>query len=242
MELKTSSLQKNNLAFSSLCSPIKPRILKLGNEIIHLQEETDAFVNRNKNTSELTKFFLDNFIDGSINPRIKKLQSPWNIIDYIRCFVAYQKAYRECFKRDYGRTTILTARNKDGQLVGAIITRPFEVYKQLNEPNTRYIDSVAVDKYYRGNNLGKTLINISESIDNDYFTDTFLTSMLTAVKFYKKLGFETISETNSINKQFLKKLTQYRPDYKIDMLPMQHRINPSKTHWLNRLNLDTNNH
>jgi ribosomal protein S18 acetylase RimI-like enzyme len=181
----------NNLAFTSFANPIKPYKLKtdLGyisvREINYIHRPDKAFF------KNLVSFFLDNFVQTSNHPYLQAFRGP------NRNQVMYDSYIKNEVKNinnalNSHDTTILVAKDKSKNIVGAIYAKKLHEGQKVVDCNTLYVDSLAVDSKYRGQGLGASMLNSVLDSSKNRFTDAFLTAYREAIPFYYKLGFKSL--------------------------------------------------
>lgn len=203
----------NHTNFKSLNNPVKPFKVKTGNDVIYFKEINYNKPVKKKVLKEISTFFLDNFANQSSHPYWKFCRKHTNTFDkaiyddYINSTIKDTK--RRLKNPD---TTIMLGRNKKNKLTAAIITEPLNIPNVIKDENTLYLDSVAVNKKYRGNHIGETLIN--KVIDsNNKYSDMFLVSYSESVPFYKKLGFKPLTYRHSGQARIIDSMREERIDY-----------------------------
>lgn len=226
----------NNISFTSLSNPITPFKIKTEHGTLIVKEEFKSFLQNSYNRKIIGKFFTDNFMEVSKFPQLKPFRCIANSDIYERYFSGYGDSCFDAYRRNPFLSTLLIAINKKHRIVGAILTHPFDEISSIKDSRTFYINSIAVDKKYRGIGLGKILLESTIKADGKSFTDIFLTAIKESVPFYKKLGFEEINPSNIKYKMFLKKIAVSRADYPKYMTPMTKNIKPSASRWIDRIN------
>ena len=203
----------NHTNFTSLNNPVKPFKIKTGNDVISFKEINYNKPVKKKLLKEISTFFLDNFANQSAHPYWKFCRKHTSTFDksiyndYINCTIKDVKR-----RLENPDITILLGRNKKKQLTAAIITEPINIPNVIKDENTLYLDSVAVNKKYRGNHIGETLIN--KVIDsNNKYSDMFLVSYSESVPFYKKLGFKPLTPIHSGQARIISSMKEDRIDY-----------------------------
>lgn len=223
MVAKTNFTSKNN--------PIKPIQIDGHNgdhitisEIDYDKDVTPQFL------SELTKFFCTNFMDNTkYEPLIKIREgSPEEKQKYLK---AFEDDYAASFEneKDEGNLTMLTARNDDGELVGAMLSRPYRVLPGSDD-TALYLDSLAIDPNQRGLHLAQIMINKTLDANKNDFTDACFGSTPGAVTFYDKLGFKQFDESDPDQKivsDELHKVLDYADCLTYYTIPLQ----PDKPRW-----------
>lgn len=200
----------SQISYTSKNCPIKPFKIKTSKGMLYCKE-----VEYNKNYgksfySKIGTFFLDIFANTSSHPFWKKCRKPTLEKDVYNGYIKDNiQEYSQMIKSP--DTTFIICKNRWGRIKAAIYTRAFSI-AELNEPKTLYIDSIAVDKNYRGNHIGKKLLNKVLNSSKGRFEDAFLVAYKESAPFYKKLGF-TNTEGSISKSRTLKRLAKERIDY-----------------------------
>jgi ribosomal protein S18 acetylase RimI-like enzyme len=202
----------NNLTFTSLANPIKSYKLKtdLGQidvrEINYIHQPDKSFLKK------IAGFFLDNFADASAHPywqSFKKSNRNQEIYDnYVENEA--KNIHNALNSRD---TTILVARDKFKNIIGAIYAKKLHEGNKVVDCNTLYIDSLAVDSKYRGQDIGASLLKSVLESSKKRFTDAFLIAYREAVPFYYKLGFKSLGYKKPQEFFVISEMARYTDDY-----------------------------
>lgn len=210
MNLCINNKNNSHIKFKSLNNPVKPFTIKTEKDVISFAE-IDYTKKPQKNfLKEVAEFFLDNFAFQSGHPYWKALRK--NTPEYddnlytIHRNVGLIASYKELLKNP--DTTLVIGRNKKKEITAAILTEPLKITQEVQNDRTMYLDSIAVNKKYRGNHIGETLVNTVEKSSKDRFDDIFLVAYNESVPFYKKLGFSHIK-----NKYMIENMAKERLDY-----------------------------
>lgn len=223
----------NNIKFTSLMNPIKTFRFETPKGALLIKEETKKCLSKEADFLEYGRFFVKNFNDENLDDNLMKSNFSREI--YNESINMYTKSCADVFKRDRSLTTMLSARDKNGNLVAAILTHPFDENPLISDNKTFYIDSIAINKDYRKCGLGKMLIDKVVEADGSFFTDIYLEALESAKKFYKKIGFNIIKPINRKNMKLLKAISMYREDYPDFMSPMTKVLNPTSSRWIDRV-------
>lgn len=200
-----------SLTYTSRKCPIKPFKIQTGNGILTFKEINYDNEYGNKFFRTIGEFFLDIFANTSSHPFWAKCRKPTldqKVYDkYVsEDILRYRKAVKDV------NTTILIGRNKWGKIKAAIFTRPLNIENKVKDSKTLYIDALAVDKKYRGQNIGQKLVNKVIKTSKKRFEDVFLVAYKESVPFYEKLGFKITQATKKDSKS-VANLAKERIDY-----------------------------
>ncbi len=204
----------NQQSFTSRLNPVKPFQIntKLGK--LNFSEIKVKELPKGNQLDEIADFFCTNFASFTNDPYWLAYRSKKNK-DYIRNgFVSYIKPK---IKYDDGSFTMLAGRDEKGKLRAACISYSFDEVP-LAAANTLYVDSLAVDKKFRGLGLGKTMLEKTIDINKNTFTDVFLKGEVKATGFYEKMGFEKMTPDNLRQRQVIEVIAAHGdgdgyPDY-----------------------------
>ncbi len=202
-----------NLTFKSVNHPIKPFVLETKSGRLYFEEFGYKNILNNRKLKEIGSFFLDNFAYTSAHPFWKKCQRLAPTFDK-EVFDGYVKGltdeYSETFKLP--DTTVLLGQNDKNELCAALYVQPLNLSQEIKNNNTLYIDSLAVNKKYRRNNVSKDLLNkVIESTKGRY-EDSVLVAYNESVPFYLKQGYK-IMEPEKLSENFIRSLKELRVDY-----------------------------
>lgn len=230
--MKVSGQNSKPVQFTSRLCPIKPSVVKTKWGKLTLEEVKPLEIRQKCFFENLATFFGKNFTspdwqlfkESTKNPEYKMVKDN---------FVQNLKAL---FKNDDGNLTLLVARDKHKKIQGACLSYGYDLVP--NSKNyTLYIDSICVNKPYRGYSLGKKMLQktLNAFSKNSNFSDVFLTGEKNALGFYKKMGFSTFNLSDSNQQKVSKFIALDRFDYPkyVDFLTKP--LNPNKERWYNRV-------
>ncbi|MBP3846596.1 GNAT family N-acetyltransferase [bacterium] len=226
---------KNYIYFSSLRCPIKPFRIKTSKGYLYCSEIDYNKDYPDKFYKKIGKFYLDIFANTSSHPFWKKCRKP-NLNrevydDYINSSI---ESYKQYFQNP--DTTVLLVHNNKKQLVGALYSRSLELSKTLTDNDTLYIDSLAIKQEYRGNDVGKKILNKILNTSKERFAEVFLVAYKESVRFYEKLHFSKMSKNESSQTFAISELAKERIDYPDYVDFMQINLKEqSSDRWYNRI-------
>lgn len=227
--------RNDNIQFTSKAHPVASFKFKSPKGVITVKEETLDCLRPNADLTEFGKFFVDNFMGNLKGLNIRKFDNFFSPKAYKKSVKNYAESCEDVFAREEKLSTMLTARNSKGKLIGALLTHPFDENPLISDKKTFYIDSIAISKKYRRLGLGEKLIEKVLEADGKDFTDVYLTSLKNSVKFYNNLGFSEIKPTTDANKKMLDIISLYRNDYPKFMTPMTKVLDPNAVRWIDRV-------
>jgi predicted N-acetyltransferase YhbS len=202
----------NNLTFTSYSNPIKPFNIKTGLGTVSVHEVNYKHQPDNSFLRKLAAFFLDNFAQTSSHPYWKEYRKPhqnqFKYDSYIEDEIKHIK--NALNSKD---TTILVAKDKEKNIIGAIYTKKLHEGKHVVDSNTLYVDSLAVDKKYRGNEIGANLLKSVLYTSRKRFSDAFLIAYREAIPFYYKLGFKSLGFKKPQEHYVISELAKNSDDY-----------------------------
>ena len=227
--------EKRQISFKSFNHPVRPFKINTGSDTIYFKELDYKRPAKKRLLKEVATFFLDNFANQSSHPfwetcrRGTKTFIKSTYKDYISESI---NTYKELLKNP--DTTVMLGRNRSKKLTAAILAEPLNLTPLVKDNNTLYIDSIAVDKVYRGNHIGNQLMkNVINSTKNRY-TDVFLVSYKESETFYKKQGFTPLNPEHKGQKKIIKSLAKERLDYPEYASFLTKTIDESKPRWFQK--------
>lgn len=149
-------------------------------------------------------------------------------------FKTFKKSHKRILSKKDGNSTILVAKDSNNDIKALVTMQYFDEFAKnkngFRDLKTGYIEECMIDAKYKGQGVGKILLNkIIESV-KDKFTDVFLEADNSVVAFYKKLGFLTLDTTKPFLKRVNDLILKYRPDAEF-ITPMSKSFDPSNTWW-----------
>ena len=206
-----TNVYNNKTSFKSRLNPVPAFKVTTPQGVLSIEE-----VNYKKLTSgflkKITEFFCENFSKDTNDPGWLRYN------DYTKSekneFIGWYKACYEASIKDESNQhlTLLVARDTENNIQGACLSFGCEDVPRAKY-NTLYIDSLAVNKKFRGNNLAKIMLEKSIEAGKYIFTDVFLTGEKVADGFYKKLGFRDLDPQNPAELKVIKHMARQRQDY-----------------------------
>lgn len=151
----------------------------------------------------------------------------------IENFVSY---LRHIIKNDDGNMTLLLAKDKRSKIQGACLSYGYDLVDGSKD-YILYVDSIAVNKTFRGAKLGKKMMQktIEANKDNSSFTDVFLVGEKGALGFYKKLGFVNLIKKDPAQCKVSNFIALDREDYPkyVDFLTLP--LKPEQPRWYSKV-------
>ena len=183
---------ENQQYFTSRLNPIKPFQVETNLGKLNFSEVKRSQLKDANLLDEIADFFCTNFASFTNDPYWLAYRNPRNK-NYLR--KGYVDYMRPKIKYDDGNLTMLTGRDENGVLRAGCLSYSFDQVPHACY-TTCYIDSIAVDKKFRGFGLGKTMLEKTIDINKNTFTDVFLKGEKKAAGFYEKMGFEKMTPEN----------------------------------------------
>lgn len=217
--------------FQSKNNPIKPFVIntKVGRLFVS-ETPIEEFKDR-KFLRKILRFFIENFASSTKDPywlRFKDTSNRGRMIDF------YEDYMRPTINKDDGNMSLLVARDKTGKLCGACWSHSYRQIPEAQE-TTCYIEALAVDKKYRGCRLGERLLNVTLNANKKTFTDVFLRGEMYAVGFYKRMGFDVMSESIPAQQPVMKILAEMGEGYPDYIKFFTKALQPSKPRWFDAI-------
>jgi len=202
----------NTVSFSSLKCPVKPFIIETSKGKLYCSEIDYSKSYDNIFCRKISQFFLDIFANTSSHPFWKKCRKPTLdkkiYEDYIISTIAdYKKNFPDA------DTTVLLAKDKNNNFVGGIHSTKLNLSREITDKDTLYIDGLAIKTEYRGQNIGKILLEKVIQASKNRFTDVFLVAYKESTGFYEKLNFKKMDKNDSAQDFAIKRLAELRIDY-----------------------------
>lgn len=215
------------VSFGSQNNPVEKFQIKTDRGTLFVKEFTEKDAQYSTRMYELAKFFTDNFIYNTNDPSLTRYKKPENFEKYLDMMQRVTKYYRNMFREDDGNLTVLEARNTVGELCGAVVAQTMQDVSGISDPETCYVDSVAVKKEYRKNHVAKTLMDKAIGCSKGIYTDVFLASDNMAVPFQLKNGYRIMNYKNAPEKAVIDELNKFRGDYPDYITFMDKRLDKS---------------
>lgn len=232
------NIQNNNFytpQFTSKLNPINPTVIRTKYGKLNLREVRKADLANPKFLEKLSKFYCTNFSTCTDDPSwIMYNTVPKRIKNQmIENFVSY---LRHIIKNDDGNMTLLLAKDKRNKIQGACLSYGYDLVDGSKD-YILYVDSIAVNKTFRGAKLGKKMMQktIEANKNNSSFTDVFLVGEKRALGFYKKLGFVNLIKKDSAQCKVSNFIALDREDYPkyVDFLTLP--LKPEQPRWYSKI-------
>ena len=229
--MKVQSVQ-NQPYFTSRLNPIKPFQVDTKLGPLSFSEISTKELPKGKLLEEIADFFCTNFASFTKDPYWLAYNNKKNQV-YIR--EGYMNYLKPKIKYDDGNMTMLTGRDKDGKLRAACLSYSFgEVPFAWN--TTCYVDSIAVDKKFRGCGLGKIMLDKTIDINKNTFTDVFLKGEVMAAGFYEKMGFNKMTPDDRAQRLVVEKIAEHGDGYPDYIHFFTKHLQPDKPLWYEVIN------
>ena len=237
--MKTYGININwgrNVTFGSKNNPINSFELDTSKGKLQVIEYTAKDFANDKKLTNLSDFFIQGFIYNTKDPSLLKYQEKEHTPMYSNLLSNIKKYYLHMIERDDGNMTTLVALNKHKRIAGAVVSEALQVEELgLYDPKTCYVDSVAVAKEYRRNNIAKRLIEAATKTPNNQFTDAFCASDNMAVAFELKNGYKIMDYNDSTVKFIIDKLNSLRGDFPDYITYMDKKLISGTESWYERV-------
>jgi len=224
------------IAFGSDNHPIDPFEINTSQGKLFVKEFKFQEINRSKkDVCAMSKMFVDNSIDGSIDPNWKRLAEPACKKKYDSQVVKCMNFIRELLKNDDGNSTVLLARDSQNSIKAGLIANSFDEFEGKIDSKTLYLDSLAVDSKYRHNNVGTILLNKPIESSKGAFTDAVLTAYNKAKPMYEKLGFQELDLTNPKIRAISEVMEEINPEIPKYVTVMSKPLTENTSRWWQRV-------
>lgn len=199
-------------SFTSLKNPIKPFAIKTPQGVVQCREVNYKHPPRNCFYRKLAEFFMDNYSNTSSDPI-------WALCrEGSRDAEVYEQTIKQWIKElkfvvQNRASTLLYAKDKEGKICSAIVSKPFNLNKQLKDAHVLYISDVAVNKNCRGSHIASAMLNRILSAERKDYTDAFLVAFRESLPFYLKNGFKEVQYNKRSQQYFIEEMLKERPDF-----------------------------
>ena len=216
--------------FTSKLNPIKPFSVNTKQGRVYIKEISQKEIKKSGFIRNLTVMFSKNFASLTNDPGWLIINNPnekEKAAYIIKDFIKYAKS--KLLKPDEN-LTLLAVFDKNKKLQGACMSFGLDDAPGCKK-STCYIESIGINKKYRGEGLGKILINKTLSSAKKSFTDVFLTGENLALGFYEKLGFKHLDPKDKVQKTVIDFIAQDRDDYPKYVSFLTKPLQPDKQRW-----------
>lgn len=203
----------SQVSFGSKNNPVPKFPIKTDRGTLYVKEFTEKDSLYPARMYELSKFFTDNFIYNTKDPSLTRYKNPENFEKYLKMLDTVTNYYKRMFETDDGNLTVLEARNAIGELCGAVVVQTFRDESGIEDERTCMVDSVAVERDYRKNHVGRILMEKAIGCSKDVYSDVFLASDNLAVGFQLKNGYRIMDYNEPAQKAVIDKINSIRNDY-----------------------------
>lgn len=200
---------QNDICFGSKNRPVKAFEISTKQGKLFVNEMNALDCSSEEEVYNISKFFIDNFIESSTHPGWKVYKEPSNKDLYERRINAYGNSLKDIFAKDDGNSTVLVAKDANNKVKAGVVAYSYNEVKELEDPKTFYFRSLAVDKQYRRNNIATILMNKTFETTKGLFTDALLSAYNKAVPLYLKLGFKKPNINNPVIKAVVDKACEH---------------------------------
>ncbi len=172
MEIRRIQSKQN---FTSINNPIKPFTMKTKHGKILVREMTANELRQKGMIEKLTKLFIKNFVSLTENPDWLAFNDPNKKSICSNIFNTYVKDLKGRLLNPDGNLTILGIFDKKRNLQGACLSYGYDTIPTCKN-SVCFIDSLGVNKLYRGEGIGRILVEKTLKSAQKTFTDAFLTA------------------------------------------------------------------
>ncbi len=203
----------NNVTFGSRNNPINPFNIQTKIGKLKVREFTLNDKNIEKEILDTADLFVYNFATNTKDPSYLCLTyAPKDI--YKSVVQGFARFIKNTLKTDDGNVTYLIAKNWLGKTQACCMTSSLDAFGNLTEPNSLFVSNVAVNKKYRKNNVGSTMINKIIEASGNRFSDLVLIADRCAVPAYeKRWNLKEFIPENAIQEKVLNVMKVNHDDY-----------------------------
>ncbi len=220
-------LSTSSLNFQSRNNPLKPFIIKTRLGDLACSEIPSKDLCQSQKLYELSHFFCKNFASLTEDPYWLKYNNP----NYKNIFASSFFNYlNNKIANDDGNLTMIVAKNKKGKVQAACLSYTYDLLPE-GYNTVCYVDSLAVNDEYRRNGIAKTLLDKTEEINKNIFTDIFLTGEVLARKFYEKIGYSKLDEKDPAQRFYINYLNNERGAEMKYLIPFNKPLQKDKPRW-----------
>lgn len=228
MEIHRQNFQSPQ--FTSRLYPIKPSVVNTKWGKLTLEEVKPLEIRQKGFFEKLAKIFGKNFT----SPDWQIFKDPSRKEECKMVTENFAQNLKALFKNDDGNLTLLVARDKQKRIQGACLSYGYDLVPNSKD-YTLYIDSICVNRPYRGFSLGKKMLQKTlENSKKSNFTDVFLTGEKHACGFYKKMGFAPLSKQDKNQLKVTNFIALDRFDYPKFVDFLSKPLKPNQERWYNR--------
>ncbi len=225
---------QNSPLFTSRLNPIKPSTIKTKWGKLTISEATKSEYSQKGFAEKLSRFFSNNFASNTDDPcwLIYNDKSQKNIKSLM--IKTFANNIQSILKNDDGNMTLLLAKDKYNKIQGACLSYGYNLTDNCQK-YTLYIDSICVNKPFRGFKLGNIMLNKTlNASEKSKFTDVFLTGEKKAAGFYTKNGFSELNPTDKNQKKVINLIAEDRSDYPQYIQLFSKPLKPEQPRWYDK--------
>lgn len=208
-------INNQNFSFTSLNNPVKPFRVLAENRAVKFKEIDYFKLLSDKELNNLGEFFLDNFAKTSTHPFWEMCRKNARNFNKDLYHAHLEQAVINDIKLNLIEpdTTLMIGYDKGHKIVGAILANALKVFSGEKTSEVLYLNMLAVNENYRGNNIGKKLLKSLLESSKDRFKKTFLVAYKESEPFYKKQGFRELDIEFDDEFELQKDFAKLRIDY-----------------------------
>lgn len=223
--INISSTNKT-LSFGSKNCPVKPFAIQTQFGPLQVEE---------LKTSDLTK--AAKYSVGSSVEAYESWRTPYEKLDKKgkKSWITFVKdRYIKILNKTDGNSTILVAKNSKGKIKAIFTMQNFDEFKNnaggFADSKTGYIEECMTSSKYRGQGIGKIMINKLIETARGNFTDIVLEGENKALAFYGREGFKPLDLSNPSIKKISDFIMKARDD-SYTFTVMNKTLDPSNPWW-----------
>lgn len=200
------------IQFTSKANPIKAFTIKTKSGPVRVYEPSDNELHSKGLLHSVIDLFCRNFTKDTNDPGWLRFQDPKFSFEFDILRRNFLLDTQARIKRDDGHLTLLVAKDKNNKLCGACLSYGFDCIPSAMK-TAMYVDSIAVEKDFRGNGVAKIMLQKSIEAEKNHFTDVFLLGEKLAEGFYRKLGFKQMNSKSKNQNEIIAWMKLERFDF-----------------------------
>lgn len=231
MNLKISginnSMQSSRTSFKSINCPVSPFTITTAQGTLSIKEM------QRKDLNKTVSFFLKVLPESVKSWEGLKNASTWEKQYYTKHLRSW---LTHCIKKEDGNSTVLIAKDEKEKVKALADLQYFDeidalIHDGFKDLQTGHIQNCYISPEYRGQGLGKILLDKLLGTAEGHFTDIFLCSERPSINFYEKSGFSKMDGTDPVMKKVINYILSVRASQDT-VIPMSKALDARSPWWL----------